>query len=53
MADRRPYLAANWKMNKTIEEAEAFIGEFLPTLPDIGGPEVAICPSFMILQSSS
>ena len=26
MSERRPYLAANWKMHKTIEETEAFLG---------------------------
>jgi triosephosphate isomerase len=51
VAERRPYLAANWKMHKTVAEAEAFLAEFLPTLPDIGGPEVAICPSFVALSS--
>ena len=30
MADRTPILAANWKMNKTIEETERFLAEFLP-----------------------
>jgi triosephosphate isomerase len=51
MAERRPYLAANWKMNKTIEEAEAFLGEFLPSAPAADGPEVAICPSYVSLKA--
>jgi triosephosphate isomerase len=50
VSERRPYLAANWKMNKTIEEAEAFLGEFLPGAPGPDGPEVAICPSFIALK---
>ena len=29
---RRPLVAANWKMNNTIEEAEAFLADFLPEL---------------------
>ena len=32
MAERTPYVAANWKMNKTIEEAKAFLGTLLPKL---------------------
>ncbi len=50
MSDRTPYLAANWKMNKTIEEAEAFLGAFLPKVPN-DGPEVIVCPSFMALEA--
>ena len=36
MADRTPILAANWKMNKTIEETERFLAEFLPRSPTRG-----------------
>ena len=50
MTDRKPYLAANWKMNKTIEEAEAFLGAFLPKVPN-DGPEVIVCPSFLALKA--
>ncbi len=32
--ERRPLIAANWKMQKTIGEARAFCAEFLPTLDD-------------------
>jgi triosephosphate isomerase len=51
MAERTPYIAANWKMNKTIEEAEAFLGAFLPSLPELG-PGVVICPSFLALKAT-
>jgi triosephosphate isomerase len=50
MPDRTPYLAANWKMYKTIEEAEAFLGAFLPTAP-ASGTDVVICPSFVALNA--
>ena len=50
MSDRKPYFAANWKMNKTIEEAEAFLGAFLPKVPN-DGPEVIVCPSFLALKA--
>lgn len=46
---RRPYVAANWKMNKTISEADAFLDAFLPTQGSEGA-EVAICPPWLALQ---
>jgi triosephosphate isomerase (TIM) len=49
---RRPYIAANWKMNKAVEEAEAFLGAFLPRAPGPDGPEVVICPAFTALKAS-
>jgi triosephosphate isomerase len=48
--ERTTYLAANWKMHKITEETERFLGEFLPRVPDSGGPEVVICPAFTSLQ---
>ncbi len=51
MTARTPYLAANWKMDKTIEEAEAFLGAFLPKVTS-GGPDVVVCPSFLALKSA-
>jgi triosephosphate isomerase (TIM) len=51
MPDRTPYLAANWKMHKTIEETERFLAEFLPRVPD-PGPEVVVCPPFTSLKTA-
>jgi triosephosphate isomerase (TIM) len=48
---RPMFLAANWKMNKTIEEAESFLGAFLPQAPQ-EGPEVVVCPSFLALKAA-
>src|SRR5262245_10278468 len=48
---RTPILAANWKMNKTIEESERFLAEFLPKVPE-SGPEVVICPPYLSLKTS-
>ncbi|HET8976122.1 MAG TPA: triose-phosphate isomerase [Solirubrobacterales bacterium] len=45
---RRPYLAANWKMNKTVSEAEAFLGDFIQQLPDADA-DVVVCPPFTAL----
>lgn len=49
---RRPYVAANWKMHKTVEEAEAFLAAFLPGAPGPDGPEVVVCPPFTALKAS-
>jgi triosephosphate isomerase (TIM) len=51
MPDRSAYLAANWKMHKTTEEAERFLGDFLPRVSD-SGPEVVICPPFTSLRAA-
>jgi triosephosphate isomerase (TIM) len=51
MSERTPCIAANWKMNKTIEEAEAFLGAFLPQVPAEGG-DVVVCPSFVALKAT-
>ncbi len=51
MPDRTAYLAANWKMNKTTEETERFLGEFLPRVSE-SAPEVVICPPFTSLRAA-
>ncbi|MGI8593777.1 MAG: triose-phosphate isomerase [Solirubrobacteraceae bacterium] len=48
---RVPYLAANWKMNKTVAEAEAYIQALLPEVSSADGVEVAICPPFTSLTA--
>lgn len=46
----RKLIAANWKMNKTIEEAVSFIGEFKKLVKDEKSAEIVICPSFTLLN---
>lgn len=46
---RRPYVAANWKMNKTSSEADEFLDSFLPT-QSADGAEVVLCPPWLALQ---
>jgi triosephosphate isomerase len=48
---RTPFIAGNWKLNKTIAEAEQYIATLLPQVSDTEGVEVAICPSFTALQA--
>ena len=38
--DRTPFIAGNWKMNKTIAEAEEFISGLLPKVSSIDGVDV-------------
>jgi triosephosphate isomerase len=47
---RRPILAANWKMQKTTAEAEAFVRTFLPLVKDARGVDVVIAPPFTALD---
>jgi len=50
---RIPYIAANWKMNKTVEETEAFIGSFLPLVKGVSGVDILIAPPFTSLSTAS
>ena len=43
---RRPFVAGNWKMFKTVAEARVLITELLPGLTDIQGVEIVLCPPF-------
>jgi triosephosphate isomerase len=45
-------LAANWKMQKTTEETERFLADFLPRVPESGGPEMVVCPPFTSLKTA-
>jgi triosephosphate isomerase len=48
---RTPFIAANWKLNKTIAEAEEYIQALLPKVGAIGDVEIVICPPFLALQA--
>jgi triosephosphate isomerase len=51
-ADRRPLVAANWKMNKTNAEADAFMREFLPGAEALAADvDVVICPPYTALRT--
>ena len=51
MADRRPYIAGNWKMNKTGFEAEDFVFALLPQISGEDVAEVVICAPFTTLAN--
>jgi triosephosphate isomerase len=48
-AERVPLIAGNWKMHKTVAEAETFIAELLPRVSSVTGVDVAVCPPFPAL----
>jgi triosephosphate isomerase len=48
---RKPILAGNWKMNKTAEEAVAFVREVRFALNQIEGADVVVCPPFVALAA--
>lgn len=50
---RKPFISANWKMNKTIEETEEFINSFLPMVKDITAVDILIAPPFTALQAAA
>ena len=50
MADRTPYIAANWKMNKTVAEAAEFVDALLPRIAATQS-DVVVCPPFTALTA--
>lgn len=48
---RTPFIAANWKMHKTVSEALGFLDEFLPRAKDVSDVDIAIAPVYTALQA--
>jgi triosephosphate isomerase len=46
---RKPFIAANWKMHKTISESEAFLSEFVTLVRDVHDVTMVIAPPFTSL----
>jgi len=53
MPDRTPLIAANWKMNKTLAETEAFFDGFVPGANELSGVDVVICPPATALVTAA
>jgi triosephosphate isomerase (TIM) len=51
VSGRTPFVAGNWKMNKTVAQAEEFIQALLPRVSTADGVDVAICPPFTALEA--
>ncbi|NPA92327.1 MAG: triose-phosphate isomerase [Chloroflexi bacterium] len=43
---RTPFVAGNWKMHKTVEEARLLVSEMLDGLQAVAGVEKVLCPPF-------
>lgn len=52
MATRRPLMAGNWKLNKTPEEAAAFVREFAQMVGDAPDAEVVLAPTALAISES-
>jgi triosephosphate isomerase len=50
MPERTPYIAANWKMQKTVAEAAEFVDALLPRIAATQS-DVVICPPFTALSA--
>jgi triosephosphate isomerase (TIM) len=50
---RKPFVAGNWKMNKTVAEARQLVAEMAPGLQAIGAVEQVLCPPFTSLVAVS
>jgi triosephosphate isomerase len=49
---RRPYVAGNWKMHKTVAEARAYIEELKRILPADPPADVSVCVPFTALAAA-
>ena len=49
--DRTPLIAGNWKMHKTVAEAEAFAAALLPLVASTPGVDVGVCAPFTALAA--
>lgn len=48
---RTPFIAGNWKMNKTIDEAVELVRELRRLVIDVDTVEMAVCPPFVALSA--
>lgn len=46
---RKPLMAGNWKMNKTVAEAVSFVKALKSSIADVKDVDVLICPTFTTL----
>ena len=48
---RTPFIAANWKMFKTVHEAVVFVKEFRSLVKDVADVEIVVAPPFTALHA--
>jgi triosephosphate isomerase len=47
------FIAANWKMNKTIEETKAFLRSYVPAVQTVTDVDIIIAPPFTSLSAAA
>lgn len=52
MKSRKPMVAGNWKMNKTLPESRDLIRAILPLVEGVDGVDIVVCPPFVSLGVS-
>ena len=50
MANRRPIVAGNWKMNKTVDESADLAKAVVDAVKGVSGVDVVVCPTFTALD---
>lgn len=50
---RTPLIAANWKMNKTIDETAAFFDALLPVIKNVTDVDVIVAPPFTSIATAA
>ena len=48
----KSFIAANWKMNKTIAETRGFLRDFIPAVKDVIDVDIVIAPPFTALSAA-
>src|SRR4030067_2244423 len=50
---RKPFMAANWKMNKSTSETREFIERFLPEVKEVSDVDIVLAPPFTSLAHAA
>jgi len=50
---RRPVIAGNWKMYKTLGETRAFFAAFLPLVADCRHADIVVAPPFTAISTAA
>jgi triosephosphate isomerase (TIM) len=54
MAERKPYIAGNWKMHKLRDQARAYVAELLPLIDGkTDAVDVGICVPFTVIEAAA
>jgi len=49
----KSFIAANWKMNKTISETREFLRDFIPLVKNVSDVDIVIAPPFTALSAAA